>query len=300
MTQQSRHPRAALTVLLVVVLGLAALPGTSRIFAQEVDLHPALATPTAGREPATVSVVGEGRIAVAPDTATFVAGVEIVRSTLSEAQAAATEQMAAVIDALVAAGIAEEDIQTVTYRVEVIQDRGPAPPEPGAAHPEPAAPQAEPAAPAGPGGTPESVQIRGFRVINQVRVQVRDVDRLGELLDAVVAEGANAIGGIQFSVTDPAEARGRARAEAVHEARRAAEDLADAAGLRLGDVLTMTEEGGASPRTTAEMPEAAGGEVPIQAGLVEIATSVRVTYALEPAPSQSAATPSEVAATPTR
>ncbi|HEV2108825.1 MAG TPA: SIMPL domain-containing protein [Thermomicrobiales bacterium] len=256
------------------------------LFGGQAALHPAAGqeaggTPAPEREPETVSVLGEGRIAVAPDTAAFVAGVEVVRSTLSEAQAVATEQMAAVIDTLVAAGVAEEDIQTVMYHVEVIQDQGPTPPEPVAAQPEPAAPQAEPAAPAPP-ATPEPVQIRGFRVVNQVRVQVHDVDRLGELLDAAVSAGANAIGGVEFSVANPAEAMSRARTEAVRDARRAAEDLAAAAGLSLGGVLAMTEEDGAPPRSAAVVQEAAGG-VPIQAGRIEIVSTVRVTYALETA-----------------
>jgi uncharacterized protein YggE len=273
------YRRRFVIILLATLVLFGGLPG--RLAA----LHPAAGqepggTPAPEREPATVSVLGDGRIAVAPDTAAFVAGVEVIRSTLSEAQAVATEQMAAVIDTLVAAGVAEEDIQTVTYRVEVIQNQGPTPPEPVAAQPEPAAPRTEPAAPAPP-ATPEPVQIRGFRVVNQVRVQVHDVDQLGALLDATVSAGANAIGGVEFSVANPAEAMSRARTEAVRDARRGAEDLAAAAGLSLGGVLAMTEEDGATPRSAALVQEAAGGGVPIQAGRIEIVATVRITYALE-------------------
>ena len=89
---------------------------------------------------------------VEPDTASVVVGVTVLEPTLSAAQEKATTQMNAVIEAIKATGVAEKDIQTVSYSVEIIQDYDQQ-------------------------GNP--ITIRGFRVSHQVSVTVRDIERLG-------------------------------------------------------------------------------------------------------------------------
>ena len=157
--------------------------------------------------PATVSVNGTGSVSVTPDAATISVGVNIVETNLSEAQAKATSQMTAVLDALKAAGIDEKDIQTSNYSVYIMQNYD-------------------------NNGFP--AEITGYQVNNQVNATVRELDKLGDILDQVVAAGANSIYGITFMATDVEDAASQARASAVANARAKAEELAAAAGASLG------------------------------------------------------------------
>ncbi|MDQ3043926.1 MAG: SIMPL domain-containing protein, partial [Chloroflexota bacterium] len=111
------------------------------------------ATPVAETGAATVTVMGMGIVRVEPDTASISVGVTATQSTLSEAQAQATDIMTATNAALIAAGVAEEDIQTSNYNVNILQNYDPQ-------------------------GLPTDIQ--GYQVSNQVNVLVRDLDALGE------------------------------------------------------------------------------------------------------------------------
>jgi uncharacterized protein len=218
------------------------------------------ATPVAvGEMPATVYVNGQGVVTVAPDTASVIVGVNIIETTLRSAQDKATTQMTAVIDALKAAGIDEKDIQTVNYSVNILQNYD-------------------------QNGNPATIE--GFQVSNQVNVTVRDLAQLGTILDTVVGQGANAIYGISFFVDDPSAAASRARELAVQDAKRKAEELAAAAGMEVGRILSISESYSPQPMPYAfERSEAAdsASAVPIQAGSTAIQVDVQVTYELVPA-----------------
>jgi hypothetical protein len=239
----------------VALIGAAAfgVSGVRGSVAQAQD-----ATPTAGppATPATVYVSGSGVVTMAPDTASVVIGVNVIEATLSAAQEKATSQMTAVIDALKAAGIDEKDIQTVNYSVSVIQDFD-------------------------QNGNP--AQIKGFQVSNQVNVTVRDLDKLGSILDTVVAKGANAIYGISFYVNDPTPAASQARTLAVQDAKKKADELAAAAGMKVGRVLSISETSSPTPAPVAmgraEAADAAA-PVPIQTGSTTVSVDVQVTYEL--------------------
>jgi uncharacterized protein YggE len=209
-----------------------------------------------GSAPATVSVTGQGRVLVTPDTASVIVGVDIIGETLSGAQSDATTQMTAIIDALKGAGVSEEDIQTSNYSVNILREYD----ERGAPGP-----------------------VTGYQISHQVAVIVRDVDQLGTLLDTVVNEGANAIYGIYFYVDDPTAASSQARKMAVEDATTRAQELADAAGLQLGRILNISEGYGPPPSPLAygkggAMESAAAA--PIQPGSTEIAVEVQVTFEL--------------------
>jgi uncharacterized protein YggE len=214
-------------------------------------------TPVAtGETPATVYVNGQGVVTVAPDTASVVVGVNIIEKTLSEAQAKATTQMTAVIDALKGAGIDEKDIQTVNYNVNILQNYD-------------------------SNGNPATIE--GFQVSNQVNVTVRDLDKLGSILDTVVGQGANAIYGISFFVDDPSAAASQARALAVQNAKQKADELAAAAGMTVGRIISISETYSPSPMPVAYGRAEAANDavaVPIQAGTTAITVDVQVTYEL--------------------
>jgi uncharacterized protein len=253
---QIRRP-VALSRIIVAFAALA-LVGTTLVgLARPTAAQEATPAPSAGGA-ATVSVNGQGRVFVEPDTASVIVGVDVISETLSTAQTDATTQMTAIIDALKAAGIAEDDIQTVNFSVNILRDYD----ERGMPGP-----------------------ITGFQVSHQVNVTVRAIDTLGALLDTVVGEGANNIWGISFYVDDPSGPASEARKLAVENATQKARELAEASGMQLGRVLSITE--GISPPpmpveyAARDMAQAAGS-APIQAGTTEIAVEVQLTFELLP------------------
>lgn len=234
---------------------IVALIGASALSAKDVSAQDA--TPTAAVSGAsTVTVNGTGSVTITPDEASISVGVNIVNASLAEAQAQATTQMNQVIDALKAAGIAELDIQTSNYSVNVIQEYD-------------------------TNGYP--ARVSGYQVNNQVNVKVRDIAKLGDILESAVAAGANSIYGVSFVVSDSADAAKQARTEAVADATRKAQEIADATGMSLGRIVTVTETNGPSP-----MPMPYGGKemaadmasVPIQQGGNIITVDVQMTFEL--------------------
>lgn len=239
--------------LALALLGAIALPATmSTAFAQD------MATPTGAMGVATVSVNGHGEVSVLPDTASVSIGVDIIKPTLSEAQDQANAQAAALIESLKATGIADEDIQTDYYSVNILRDYS---------------------------ENADPTQITGFEIINQLRVTVRDTDSLGALLDSAVDAGANSIYGITFYVDDKTAAASEARVAAVDDARTKAEELASAAGMTLGPVVAISE--GTMPIISPMYGMGRGGgmamaeaSVPVEAGSTTVSVDVSVTFEL--------------------
>jgi uncharacterized protein len=161
----------------------------------------------------TLSVNGTGRIYLVPDIAYVSIGVHTEGSNASEVVAANNQQSEKVKNSLKAAGIDIKDIQTTNFSIypqPKYDDKGQA--------------------------TGEVTYV----VDNTVYVTVRDISKVGAILDAAVKAGANSIYGIQFDVADKSEALSQARAEAVKDAQRTADELATAAGVTLGAVQTIS------------------------------------------------------------
>ena len=205
----------------------------------------------------TVSVSGHGQVNVPPDTASVSIGIDVIRPTLAEAQEQATAQATTLIESLKAAGIADEDVQTAYFSVNILRDYS---------------------------ENADPTQITGFEIINQLQLTVRDTNMLGELLDEAVTAGANSINGVNFYVDDQTAAASEARRLAVEDARTKAEELAAAAGLTLGPVLSIAE-GTVSPLPPPMYAEAGGMEmaeaaVPVQPGSSTVSVNVSMTFAL--------------------
>jgi uncharacterized protein YggE len=216
-------------------------------------LGPALGA-AADREPPSVTVMGSATVAAPPDTAEVSAGVVTQAPTPAAALARNSAAMELVLRAVAAAGVADRDVQTTGLQVV-----------PQRAQPEP--------------GRREPPDIVGYEVVNVVRIRVRDLGRLGGLLDAVVGQGANAMRGIEFSVADPAPLLRQARARAIADAREKADTYAAAAGVKLGRVLWIRDATQGPPRP---MPRVMAAQaVPIAPGEQEVEVSVSVTYAIE-------------------
>jgi uncharacterized protein YggE len=133
-------------------------------------------------------------------------------------------------------------------------------------------------------GRPAPPTITGYSVNNSVQTKVRNLPKLGEILDAVVTSGANNVSGISFSVAEPDPLIDQARRKAVADAQRKAELYATASGAKAGRVLYITESNGVisppRPMFMAMRAEAAQA-VPISSGEQEIAASVTITYAID-------------------
>jgi uncharacterized protein len=207
----------------------------------------------------TITVIGQGTARVEPDIARVTVGVETTGETIAEAVAENEAQMEAVLAALEAAGIADRDIQTTNFSISA--DR----------YPEPM-----------PATTGEQAALV-YRVSNMVTVTVRELDSVGEVLDAVIEAGANNIWGVSFTVEDPSAAQADARTDAMADAAARAEALATLAGVELGSVMSVSEVI-SSPGIVTEMAYArdAAGGTSISPGQVEIGYQVQVSYFIVP------------------
>jgi uncharacterized protein YggE len=204
----------------------------------------------------SITVVGSGRAAAPPDTAEVAAGVVTQAATAGQALTQNSAAMDRVLKALTGLGIAERDVRT--SGVNVMPQR--ADPQPGR-RPAPA--------------------IVGYEVTNEVRVKVRNIALLGRLLDVLVVQGANSLGGIAFSVADPAPLLTEARTRAIADARRKADVYATAAGVKVGRVIFIRDATPEMPRFASARVALSGGGVPVAPGEQELEVSVSVTYGLE-------------------
>jgi uncharacterized protein YggE len=199
----------------------------------------------------TVTVAGTGTVSAAPDMAEITTGVVTQAPTAAQALAANRQAMEWLLQALGALGIAARDIQTTNINVSPLRRQG------------------------RDGQPPE---ITGY----EVRVKVRDVSRLGRVLDQQVGQGANLVYGIQFWQQEPAPLVDEARKRAMADARRKAELYAAAAALKVGRVVAVQEAGVASARPEMAPRVAMSAAVPVAPGEQEIQASVTVTFTLEP------------------
>ena len=132
-----------------------------------------------------------------------------------------------------------------------------------------------------PNGKPTAVT---FMVQNSVDVTVRDLSKLGGLLDSVVQSGANTINSIQFDLADKTQALSQARQAAVENARQQADELTSATGVKLGDVLTISYEDTTPPVPISYARLAAPSadqNVPVSAGSMQISTTVTIVYTIQ-------------------
>jgi uncharacterized protein YggE len=206
----------------------------------------------------TLTVNGSGKVYLTPDIAYITIGVHTEGASASEAVEANNAQAQTVIAALRGQGIAEADIQTNNFSIypkQQFDDQG---------------------KPTG--------EVR-YSVDNSVLVTIRNTTRVGGVLDAVVDAGANSINGIQFDVDNKTAALTSAREAAVADARAKAQELAEAAGVTLGEVQTISEftSGGPVPmfdmRAGAEMAQAAAS-VPVQPGQMLVTLDVNVVFTI--------------------
>ena len=211
--------------------------------------------PTRQESPRTVSVSGSGSVSIVPDIAYVSIGVHTDADTASDAVDKNTVQTQKVIDSLKSGGVAEEDIRTTNFSIwpnQRYDDQG----------------------------QPTSTT---YAVDNTVYVTVRDITKMGDLLDEAITAGANTIYSISFDLADKTADMAKARDLAVKSAQDQASQLAASAGVELGEIQTISYyDSGAYPY--ADYGKGGGGgaapamAVPINPGTMTLTTSVSITY----------------------
>jgi len=209
-----------------------------------------------------IMVNGEGRAELVPDMALLQLSVTRDADTARQALDANSAAMAQVIKALRDQGIAERDIQTSNFGIQ-----------PRYVYPQPKAQ-----------GEREPPRIVGYTVRNGLNVRVRDLAKLGAIIDQSVTLGVNEGGNIMFTNDDPSAAIDKARAGAVQDATARAKTLASAAGVKLGRLLEISENTydlAPAPMMRAEMMASdAAAAAPVAAGENSYRVTVSVSYAI--------------------
>ncbi|MDK4724921.1 SIMPL domain-containing protein [Rhizobium phaseoli] len=221
---------------------------------------PAVAQEAKPRE-AVISVTGDGESSVAPDMAIVTLSVVKQAKTAREALDENNKAMNDVLDALKSGGIAERDLQTSGFSIQ-----------PQYNYPQPV------------DGQQQQPQLIGYQTINAVTVRLRDLAKLGQVIDQSVTLGINQGGDIQFTNDKPEAAIEEARKDAVAEAVKKAKTLSEAAGVKLGRIIEINENEPRplpQPAYRATMMKEADAAVPVQAGETTYNVSVTVTFAIE-------------------
>ena len=204
--------------------------------------------------PPSISVTGEATISAAPDLAQIDGGVTSDAKTAREASEANNKAMGLLLLALKSSGIAEKDYQTSQLSLQPQYALNKSSPSP----------------------------VIGFRASNRVTVTVRDVAKAGSVIDTLVTNGANEIGGISFLVAQPSKLLDEARPKAIADARRKADIYAQAAGVTLGAPLTISEESSSGPVAYRKMSAGIASAAPIAPGEETLRISVSVSYEIKP------------------
>lgn len=218
-----------------------------------VAAGPALAQEDEGH----ITVTGNGSAEAVPDMASVSLGVVTEAATAAEAMAANSAALAEVMATLTGAGIEARDIQSSGLNLS-------------------------PAYEDNYQGGSEGPKVRGFIAQNMVTVRVRALDSLGGVLDAAVGQGANNLYGLTFGLQEPEPKLDEARRDAVADARRKAELYATAAGVTLGEVVSISEQvdyGGPMPQMRAASFAKDSG-VPVAEGELSLTANVTIVYDL--------------------
>lgn len=242
--------RLSLTLLVVAALTIAAaasMPG--------IQAGSAQAGSSGETNPSYIEVEGTATIDVKPDVAYVTIGCWTQMSNARQAQEANAQKMDAVANKIMSMGVARDDIVTTGLRLYPVYDY-----------------------------SGKTERIVGYRADNSVRVAVKDLARVGDIVDAAVAAGANSLNQVSFSVKDPEAYHQQALAKAVEVAKARAEVVAKSSGVAVKGVRCVVENavGVSSPQPIRAamkvMADEAAAQTPIFEGEVTVRASVRVRF----------------------
>jgi len=257
-TMNNKFLTAIIIVLVVACLGVAA----GSVFLKETPVVNVTNPENVYVKENILTVSGTDKVALKPDVAYINVGVETMMKDAKAAQQENAKTMEKIINKLKAMGIEEKDIQTSNYQVfpqyNYINNRS---------------------------------VLEGYRVTNTVKVTVRDVEKVGDVLSNVHEEGANYSYGIYFGLQDREAAYREALKKAIDQAKGRAEIIAQQAGVKLKDTVAIYE-GSAPPelyqyqRDYVEeerliKADDAAWTVPISEGEIEVSATVTLVYRIE-------------------
>jgi len=202
-----------------------------------------------------LNLSASGEVRVSPDMATITFGVVTEAATAREAMALNATRMTEVVAALRRAGIAAREVQTsglnLSAQYDYVQNEPP--------------------------------RLRGYQASNRVTVRILDLDKVGTTADAVVAAGVNQIDGIGFGLVDPKVAEDQARVLAVQALQSKARLYAEALGITLGPIRSLSEGGGYAPQPPMPMyarsqSMSADASTPVSAGEMVVRIDITGVY----------------------
>jgi uncharacterized protein YggE len=205
-------------------------------------------------------VNGDGKASATPDIAVISAGVEVQKPTVDAAQKDAATAMDAIMKVLNGNNIDKKDIQTQQYMIYPVwqwNDRL------------------------------QKQELVGYRVTNMVTVKIRKIEITGSVIDDIAGAGGDLvrINDISFTVDDPSQYYKEARDEAVKNAQEMAQQMADAAGVKLGALIYMSSNTGYTPVRESYALKADGAApapvTPISPGELQYTVSVQMVYGMK-------------------
>jgi uncharacterized protein len=250
-----RHhkPWPVMLLLALVLLALAAWLGLkARNVAKEYKF---IGIPI---ETHSITVSGEGRAVTMPDIAKIELGTVIEKKTVAEAQKENTRIMNALNDKLTASGVAKADVQTANYSIQPVYD-----------------------------WNTGKQTLRGYQVAQNLRVKIRSLDKVGDILGAAGELGVNQVGGIDFTVDQPEVIKQQARVKALANAKAKAEALAQVVGVNLVRVTSFSENVNEPTYNAPYFDKAmaagiGGGPAPsVEPGSAEFVVNANVTYEIQ-------------------
>ena len=237
----------AAVAVMAIGAGIPALLGGLR--------SPGVVAAASGDPTHGITVQGTAIISLKPDMASLYLGVDAQASTATQAQSNASKAMAAVIASVKKQGVADADLATQGINLNPTYDPNIS-------------------------GTP---RVNGYQASQSLAIKVRDLDKVGPVIDAGVAAGATSVGGISFSLADPTAATDQARQMAVADAHKRAQTLATAAGVTLGAPISVTEESATQPPVyyaAGAAVDKASAATPVQVGTTDVTVTVDVVYSI--------------------
>lgn len=212
---------------------------------------PSDATAPSSIQPAVLAT-GQATVSVKPDLATVSAGVESQQSTAAAAQSDLAAKADKLIARIKSLGVSDKDISTSGYWI-------------------------------GPNYNGPDQTVTNYRASEQISFQWHNVDTAGKTLDAIVQEGGATNVGVYFSLADPKSAQAQARAQAIADARSKAQAMASAAGVKLGQVLRISDLSAPSPidylrGLGASAAPTSTTQVPV--GTLDVSVTVEVDFAI--------------------
>lgn len=201
---------------------------------------------------------GQGEVTTVPDMAVITLGAVHRAETAREAVDQVSKNVAAILSRMADLGIETRDMQTTQLSLFPLRDDSYL-------------------------KTSGSPEIEGFQASNSVFVRVRALDQLGHVLDSILDEGANNFSGFRFAVQETGPLEDAAKIAAIKDARRKATLYAEAAGVTVGKILEISEDGGYRAAPTMEMAAmttSRSRSVPVAAGELQFTANVRVVFEL--------------------